>query len=188
MPLRYFRLSEDVQAGRWYLGDPQDAHGREVEDPWQFRAGRPLAPPDRLTVPIDEPGMALDFSTAGVGLTPIVHVRVASVFAELAPDDVQVIPVNIAGMPEQYVILVATKLILCIDEQASKVQFWREEDGLPEKVGQYYSVDHLRIDPARVGAAKMFRTAGWDLALIVSEDLKHALECIQATGMRFTEV
>lgn len=188
MTLRYFRLTEDVQAGAWYLGDPNDDQGQEVEDPWQFRAGRSLPAPGRLSVPIDEPGTVRDFSTAGVGLTPVVHVRVASVFAELAPADVQLIPVNIEGKPEQYVILVATKLIPCIDEQASMIQFWREEDGLPEKVGQYYSVDVLRIDPAKVGDAKVFRTAGWDLALIVSEDIKQGLERIHATGMRFTQV
>ncbi|MCY1032199.1 hypothetical protein OV207_12080 [Corallococcus sp. BB11-1] len=188
MPLRYFRLSEDVQAGSWYLGDPRDEQGQEVDDPWQFRAGRSLSVPVRLSIPIDEPGAALDFSTAGVGLTPVVHVRVASVFAELAPSDVQVIPVDIVGKPEQYVILVATKLVRCIDEQASTVQFWSEDDGLPEKVGQYYAVDHLRIDPTKVGATQVFRTEGWNLALIVSEDLKEALERIHATGVRFTEV
>ncbi|RYZ34230.1 MAG: hypothetical protein EOO71_39690 [Myxococcaceae bacterium] len=188
MPLRYFRLSEDVRAGSWYLGDPTDEQGQEVEDPWQFRAGRSLPASSRLTIPVDEPGVALEFSAADVGLSPVVHVRVASVFVELAPADVQVIPVTIAGKPEQYVILVATKLIRCIDEQMSTIQFWREEDGLPEKVRRYYAVDHLRIDPTKVGAAKVFRSEGWDLALIVSEDLKHALERIHATGVRFTEV
>jgi len=34
---------------------------------------------------------------------------------------VQLIPVDIQGYPDQYLILVATKLIRCIDEKASKV-------------------------------------------------------------------
>ncbi|WP_375758590.1 imm11 family protein [Corallococcus exercitus] len=188
MTLRYFELSEDVQAGTWYLGDPVDDQGQEVEDPWQFRAGRPVSISGRLTVPIDQQGRALDFSTAGVGLAPVVHVQVASVFAELAPEDVQFIPVRIKGMPDQYVILVATKCILCIDEQASAVQFWTAEDGLPEKVGSYYAVDDLHIDVKKVGTTKVFRTEGWKIALIVSEDIKHALERIRATGVRFTPV
>jgi hypothetical protein len=50
------------------------------------------------------------------------------------------------------------------------------EDGLPEKVGQYYAVDDLRIDPTKPGDTRMFRTEGWPLALIVSEDIKMALE------------
>ncbi|GMU10278.1 imm11 family protein [Corallococcus caeni] len=188
MPGRYFKLSEDVQDGTWYLGDPVDEQGQEVEDPWQFRAGRPVSVSGRLTVPIDQQGRALDFSTAGVGLTPVVHVQVASVFSELAPDDVQFVPVCIKGMPDPYVILVATKCIPCVDERASAVQFWTAEDGLPEKVGTYYAVDDLHIDVKKVGTAKVFRTEGWNIALIVSEDIKLALERIRATGVRFTPV
>ncbi|AEI62828.1 imm11 family protein [Corallococcus macrosporus] len=188
MPTRFFDLAENVQAGSWYLGDPEDERGQEVEDPWLFRAGRPLQVAGPLRIPVDESGQALDFSTAGVGVTPVVHVRVAELFTELAPNDVQFIPVHIQGHPDQYLILVATKLIRCIDDTASKVQRWRPEDGLPTKVGQYYAVDDLRIDPSKVGNAKVFRTEGWDIALIVSEDIKQALERVKATGVKFTPV
>ena len=68
------------------------------------------------------------------------------------------------------------------------MQFWKPEDGLPGKVGQYYAVDDLRIDPSKVGGAKMFRTEGWTMALIVSEDIKQALERMKATGVKFTRV
>ncbi|QDE95152.1 imm11 family protein [Myxococcus xanthus] len=188
MPTRFFDLAENVQAGNWYLGDPEDERGQEVEDPWLFRAGRSIQVAGPLKIPIDEPGKALDFSTAGVGVTPVVHVRVAELFTELAPNDVQLIPVHIQGYPDQYLILVATKLIRCIDDAASKVQRWKPEDGLPKKVGQYYAVDDMRIDPRKVGNTKVFRTEGWDIALIVSEDIKQALERVKATGVKFTPV
>jgi hypothetical protein len=83
---------------------------------------------------------------------------------------------------------VATRLIRCIDEQASKVQFWTPEDGVPEKVGQYWAVDDLHIDKAKVGNAKVFRPEGWEVALIVSGELKDAMEAMGATGTRFQEV
>ncbi|WP_021781137.1 imm11 family protein [Myxococcus hansupus] len=188
MPTRFFDLAENVQAGHWYLGDPEDEHGQEVEDPWIFRAGQPVQVKGPLRVPVDEPGRAKDFSTAGVGVTPVVHVKVAEVFQELAPHDVQFLPVHIKGHPDQYLILVATKRIRCIDDAASKVQHWRPEDGLPEKVGQYYAVDDMRIDVSKTGDAKVFRTEGWDIALIVSEDIKRALERIGVTGVKFTPV
>jgi hypothetical protein len=51
---------------------------------------------------------------------------------------VQLIPVNIQGHLDPYLILVATKLIRCIDDAASEeVLYWRPEDGRPEKVGQH---------------------------------------------------
>jgi hypothetical protein len=141
----------------------------------------------RLKILIEKKGKPLDFSETN-SRVPVVHVKVAHVFLELAPDDVQFIPVEIEGQPDQFLILVATRLIRCIDEAASKVQFWRPEDGLPEKVGQYYAVDHMRIDKTKPGNARVFRPEGWPGSLIVAEEIKDALERMGATGTKFEEV
>ncbi|MCY1043043.1 hypothetical protein OV208_17110 [Corallococcus sp. bb12-1] len=190
MARRYFRLSEDVYIpGRWYLGDPVDQDSKEVDDPWAFSAGKTVRIKDRLRFSLEEPGRPLDFSEAGVGMTPVVHLKVASVFAELSPDDIQLFAVDIDGQPEQFNMLVATRMIRCIDDKASReVRYFEPKHDQPEKVGQYMSVAGMRIDPSKVGAAKVFRTWGWSIALIVSEDLKDALERTGATGMHFTEV
>ncbi|QSQ12297.1 imm11 family protein [Myxococcus landrumensis] len=186
---RYFSLMEDVQAGHWYLTDPLDATGQEVEDIWQFARGHAIRLSSRLTFPISEPGRRLDFCMAGAGATPIVHVKVANILAEMAPDDVQLIPVDVEGCPEQYVLLVVTKLIRCIDDQATEeVLYWKPEDERPDKLGQYRSVYGMRIDPTQVGDAQVFRTWGWDIAIIVSEAIKKALERAGITGARFEEV
>ncbi|WP_426733627.1 imm11 family protein [Myxococcus faecalis] len=182
-------LRPDLRAGNWSLGDPLDETGQEVEDIWAFAEGRPIRPPGRLTFPIDEPGRALDFSTAGVGSAPIVHVRVATLIAERAPDDIQLFPVDIPGCPEQYVMLVVSKLVRCIDDTASEeILYWKPEDERPDKLGQYRSVYGIRVDPTKVGSARVFRTWGWEIALIVSEDIKVVLEHARITGAKFEEV
>ncbi|MCP3142615.1 hypothetical protein [Pyxidicoccus xibeiensis] len=189
MPKRYFELSADMSLpGRWSLGIPTDPRGREVADPWIFKKGQLIPNPGRLRIPIDVPGKAFDFTLAGLS-TPVVHIRVASLLTEIAASDVQILPVDIAGQPDQFCILVAAKLIRCINDAACKeVELWRPEDGRPEKVGQYRDVYGMRIDSAKVGAAKVFRPWGWAIALIVSEEIKSALERIGTTGMSFTEV
>lgn len=188
MTERYFELHEDVYApGRWQLKTPTDPQGREVAEPWRFDAGEPVQVEGRLRVPIGEVGRPLDYTLAGLNI-PVVHVKVASVFAELAPQDVQLIPVDIPERPDQYLILVATRRIRCIDEQASRIQRWTPEDGLPHKVGQYYAVDDLRIDKTKLGGAKLFRPEGWEGTLIVAEAIKEALERVGATGVKFEEV
>ncbi|HEX8438777.1 imm11 family protein [Archangium sp.] len=188
MPQHFFRLFDDVSApGRWHLDNPTDSQGREVEDCWQFTDGRSVRIEGRLKVPIEHEGRPLDFTQAGLAV-PVVHAKVASVFTEQAPDDVQLIPVDIEGQLDSYFILVATRLVRCIDEQVSRIQLWTEEDGVPEKVGQYASVRDLRIDPAKVGGAKVFRLDGWDVALIVSEDIKVALERVGTLGVKFERV
>jgi hypothetical protein len=187
MPQRFFRLSDDVHVRRrWHLKTPVDAEGHKVND-WDFKQGAPVSINGRLTIPIGVAGRPLDYSEAGVRI-PVVHIKVASLLTDLAPDDVQLLPVDIAGQPEQYLILVATRRIRCIDEKASRVQFWTPEDGAPHKVGTYWAVDDLHIDKAVVGSARVFRPEGWEVALIVSGDIKDALERMGATGTRFEEV
>ncbi len=190
MPMRYFDLHDDVHVpGRWELGVPVNQQGREIADPWMFRQGVPVHIEERLRVPLKATGKPLDFSLAGIGVTPVVSAKVASLFKSLVPDDVQLFPVDIDGQPDGFCILNVTRLVRCIDDAASEeVRYWKLEDGRPERVGQYRAVHGLRIDPAKVGNAKVFRTWGWSIVLVISEDLKAALERACASGVTFQDV
>ncbi|MDY7233255.1 imm11 family protein [Hyalangium rubrum] len=187
MAQRFFDLADDVYVPRrWHLDTPIDSQGRRVHD-WDFKRGTPVYVEGRLKIPIEIAGRPLDFTEAGIRI-PVVHVKVASMLSELAPNDVQLIPADIEGQPDQYVVLVATRLIRCIDEQASRILLWTHKDGEPDRVGQYRDVRDMRIDKANVGNAKVFRPEGWEVALIVSQEIKDALERMGATGTRFQEV
>jgi hypothetical protein len=189
MPKRYFDLANDAYLpGRWELGQPLDQNGHPLEDPWQFRVGEPARFEGQVQIPIKRLGTPLGFSHAAFSI-PVVHVRVASLLAELASNDVEIIPARIARQPDQFCILNATRLVRCIDNKASgEVRYWRPEDGRPEKTGQYRAVYGMRIDPSKVGEAQVFRTWGWTVALIVSEQIKEALEQLGTTGTKFKEV
>src|SRR5690349_18510223 len=101
MPKRFFELSDEVELPhRWDLDTPRDSHGQQVDD-WQFRRGAPSDIRERLRIPVEIAGKPLDFTEAGISI-PVVQVRVASIFAELAPEDVQLIPVDVEGQPDQY--------------------------------------------------------------------------------------
>jgi hypothetical protein len=187
MPQRFFELADDVNVPhRWHLAMPRNSQGFKVDDA-QFTDGTPVHLQERLRIPLEIAGKPLDFTEAGLRI-PVVHVRVASMFAELAPDDVQLIPVDVEGQPDQYLILVATRLIRCIDEQASRIQLWTHENGIPDMVGKYFSVRDMRIHKYKVGSARVFRCEGWEGPLIVSGEIKDALERMSATGTRFEEV
>ncbi|MFL5350785.1 MAG: imm11 family protein [Hyalangium sp.] len=190
MPVRYFDLFDDVSIPeRWELGDPVDQSGQEVGNPWMFRKGVPVHVDGRLKVPIDRQGKPLDFSLAGVGVTPVVHAKVATLLAKLAPDDVQFVPVDVEDRTDEFFILNVTRVVKCIDDKASaEVQYWKPEDGRSEKTGNYRAVHGLRIDPSKAGGAKVFRPWGWLVVLLVSDEIKGALERIGATGTKFKEV
>ena len=101
----------------------------------------------------------------------------------------QLLPVEVEDCDERYFILVATKLVRCIDERAcAEARRYTPEDGPPERVGHYRAVRGLRVDPEKTDGARVFRTWGWPVSLIVSEGIKEALEHTGATGVRFAEV
>lgn len=65
---------------------------------------------------------------------------------------------------------------------------WTEKDNYPEMLGNYKMISTIRIDPARTDGHHLFRIARWPLALLVSEDLKRALEGIPSLGVVFESV
>ena len=189
MPLRYFQLIDAPLPGAWELGDPTDSRGQEMKNPWRFIQGEPLQADAPLKIPLSCPGTPLDFTLAGVGVAPVIHAKGAVLFAQLAPEDVQLVAVQVASRPEPYFLVNATRIIRCIDDQASaQVQHWKAEDGLPQKTGMYRDVHGMRIDLTPVGQTQVFRTWGWTSALIVSEAVKEAFERAGLTGLAFREV
>jgi hypothetical protein len=189
--MRYFDLFQDLYIpGIWYLDTPVDGNGQAIGT-WVFTDGQPVSVTEPLRVALDRPGKPLDYSLADAGAVPVVTPRVASVLQALAPGDIQTFPIQVEGQPEPYVLVNVTRLLKCIDHQASEyVEIWvpEDENDQPERAGEYRNVRGLRVDKSRVGDVKIFRTWGWNVALIVSEDIKDALEGIGATGLRFTEV
>lgn len=189
--VRYYDLHDDFRLpGRCELSDPFSVGRRQkVDSVWLFTSGTPVRRLGRLRLVARPPGTPLDFSLAGAGLTPVVSARAAAIFRELAPRDVQLLPVEVEECPEPYFILVATRLVRCIDDRAcAEVRHYTSEDGLPERVGQYRTVRGLRIDPGKTGGARVFRSWGWPVSLIVSEGIKEALEHAGVTGARFAPV
>ncbi|QSQ12362.1 hypothetical protein [Myxococcus landrumensis] len=115
MPTRYFKLTEVAQAGTWSLGPLLDGQGQELEPTTQFTSGHPVASPALLKLRVRAQGRRRDFNLAGDSRTPVVHIRMATHFAEFAPEDVQLLPVRIKGCSDEYSVLVATRLVEGID-------------------------------------------------------------------------
>ncbi|WP_342745466.1 imm11 family protein [Cystobacter ferrugineus] len=189
--MRYYRIDDDKYIpGRWYLRMPRtDEAGRgEMFDVWRFSEGRFLTIEHPIRMRLMPAGTALEFSHA-FGI-PIVHHRVVALFERLGLQrEVQFIPVEIEGQSEPFFILNVLQIIRCIDDgRCDEVFYWRPEDGEPDRVGHYKNVRGLKVDPARVGDANIFRPWGWTVVLIVSERVKLAMDEEGITGTDFTEV
>jgi hypothetical protein len=189
MVQRYFELTEDMSSpDRWLLGEPLDEQGQEIRTR-QFMSGESTHFAGCLHVPIYHPGASLDFTRVDPGAIPVVTDKVARVLTELAPTDIQFFPVKVESKAEPYFLVNVARLVKCIDDNAcAEVSYWTPEDGRPDKVGQYRAMYGMRIDPSKVGDAKVFRPWGYRVALLVAEEVKDALERTGASGLEFTEV
>lgn len=185
---RYFELTDDMDfPQRWHLRTPVTEHGGKV-DPWLFFDGQRLELQGQIRFPVKPAGYPFDFTLASFSI-PVVNRRGVEVFERLGLQEVQFLPAQVEGYAEPSFILNTLRVIRCIDDaRCGEARHWMPEDGQPEKVGQYHVVSGLRIDPTKVGTTHIFRTWGWTVALIVSEELKQALEQAGLTGPVFTEV
>jgi hypothetical protein len=187
---RYFRLCQNMRVpGRWVLRETDlDERGQKLE-PWLFDRGELVTVEAAPMLVTSLPGNPLDYSETGLN-TPVVSSRVVSLLERLSvQDEVQIIQARVEGYSEPYFILNTLKTIRCIDDtRCEEVVYWSPEDNRPDKLGQYQNVVGMKIDPARVEGANIFRPWGWTVTLIVSERLKDAMDAEGITGTKFTEV
>jgi hypothetical protein len=182
---RFFELMDDRSScPRWHLGTPLDEQGQEL-NPWQFGKGKRLELGCVPLFPLDVPGPPLDFCWAAFAIL-VVNARFVRLFERLGIPDVQFLPARVEGHPEPHFILNVLRVIRCIDDaRCDEVQYWKPEDNRPEKLGEYRAVYGLKVDAAKIGGAPIFRPWGWRVALLVSQELKEAMEREGLTGPRF---
>jgi hypothetical protein len=185
----HFYWIDRADVPQWLIATPVPASGGEFDEPWMFGEGRVLQDPGPIKAQIDHPGERRTFVFTGIERVPIVSEAVANVFRVLAPDDVQLFPVTVEGESERHFVVNAVKTIDCIDEaNCREVQHYTEEDPFPEYAGQYRWIYGLRIDPAETEGAQVFRLKKFKTALIVSEEVKNALERVDSLGVDFERV
>ncbi len=185
--MRYFRLIDDMSMRmrrRWHVGDIFLPDGTEP----RLRAGLPLDDTRPLHATVTHAGYVLDFCHTSFAV-PIATKAVADVIHSIAGTDVQCIPVTISGQSGMLV-LNAIRLIRCVDESRSEFQKFTVDDEVrPDLAGQYRYISNLVLDRHAIPPdAHFFRVKDWEVALIVSETVKDAMQRVGCYGAEFTEL
>ncbi|HEY0154080.1 MAG TPA: hypothetical protein VGB92_18850 [Longimicrobium sp.] len=178
--MRYYELQDDVTIpNRWFVREPVAGGAPPVRGN-EFLRGTVIQHSGQFFAGLRRPGEPLDFTFADFGV-PIVRRDIAERLGSLAEGDLQRIPVEIGGQSGAYDIINVVAVADCLNKKRSKITYWTEADGLPEKVGKCFSVIDPVIDPVRVGAHDVFRIAGWVPPIVVSERVAQVLS--GATGV-----
>lgn len=181
--MRYFELTDDVHVPtRWHLGEVVDGEARAP----RLHAGLRF-PGGTLHVGISRPGMPLDFSLTSFAV-PIARVSLADAFEQVAGADVQRLPVMVDGATG-FEVLNVVRVVRCLDESRSQFLKWTERDHRADLAGQYRMVTRLKVvGPEIPVGVHAFRIEAWPIALVVSEQLKAAMEHAGCLGAKFEEV
>jgi hypothetical protein len=171
---------------QWFLDDPVAVDGKEI-DPRDFTCSTAFAGSSPAALSIANPGRELAFNLGAFDM-PIVSTRVADIFRSICTEDVELFSVEISGARESYLILNVLKMFKCLDEPRSEFIKWQPGDHRPDLIGKYHSVWKVRIDAAQAEDAHIFRIEGWKIELIVSKELKQALETVPQLGIIFEHV
>ncbi|MBV9122984.1 MAG: hypothetical protein JO112_06490 [Planctomycetes bacterium] len=201
MSRTYFEVTHDFpETGRWYLNGLFDRSKRKI-DSRIFRYGLPIeaGPPLRLPsqadgsmAEVDGPlafsirrnGEPLDFTLADFDV-PVATKRISELLSAIANKDIQKFPVWVESRTEPYEIINVRSRVACIDRQRSKIEWWREVDRRPDKLGKPRTITKLVIDATLVGEQHLFRPEGWEVVLIVSDMVKGVLEDAGVSGLKF---
>lgn len=185
--MRFYTILDDIDyPNRWFLRAPVNQNGAEV-DPRLFTEGTRVAVAEPLVIRVRSAGHPLDFTLADFDM-PVVRRAIGEILSQVAPTDIQRIPLAVEGHEGDYEILNVVTRRQALDESRSVITRWTEQDGRPEKVGQYFLVNRLKVDPQRTEGAAIFRLAGWEIAIVVSDEVRRALLAQEATGVKFREV
>jgi hypothetical protein len=171
---RYFELDGDRTTDqRWYLTDPEGP-GNEWLGTALTRVQRYLGPAP-LYCQVHHQGPPLEL-TMTLGNVPVVNERAAEIITKHAGDEVQLIPVEVAGAPSRlWAVNVLTEADCVDDRRSGQVVRHTAEDGRPDKIDQYSLIVELMIDPARAGGHAILRPWGWRVTVLVSEAIANDL-------------
>jgi uncharacterized protein DUF1629 len=182
--MKYYKLLDNIYyPQRWYLGDivPDD-------DNWKFIYGHridetTLSPNLEVEVYVD--GRSMDYTKTEAYGVPVVSERLMKALSFI--DTLQFIPVIIKNV--KYYVMVVCSLVDCVDESRSDFDRYEENNLVrPDKAGEYKCFYKLKIDAQRVGLNKIFRLKGYDIVIIVSEEIKHLIESASSSDAKFIEV
>ena len=163
----------------WFLGSLSDHAGHAVSASL-FTAGQVVPDLGPLRLGVRQLGHARDLTYAAFGL-PVARRFVAAQLAAIAGDDIQRVPVQVAGSAEEFDILNVTTQLTALDEE-------RTIGGRHERGSGWLYIVTPAVDVKRTAGHKMFRLAEFSPIIVVGEAVKSAVEQQGWSGFAFVEL
>lgn len=179
----FFKITMDDE-NRWHLQILDSFADGSAVDIWAYRC-KTLPNPKPVPVRIQIEGTQVDFNPT-VFSAIVASRRMAEAIEAIAPNDIQRIPALVEGGQGDWEVVNILPCIDCIDSERSLIQYYPTNH--PTKAGKPRGIIRLVIDPSRVDGHHVFHPKDWEVAVIVSDVVKDALERISASGIEYIPV
>ena len=165
---------------------------------WDLMTGKYINDWDKNTTATYEEEVEYTDYPFTTGLLPVYSTRLKALMDNLGIEWIQYLPLtvkkhNLSKEIEGYFIANYLKVIDCLNRERSSYQVWTKENLLfwekrEYMLGTFRDVKKIVLDTNKINNAKIFRLWGWELAVIIREDLKREIEKAKITGCVFTPV
>jgi hypothetical protein len=156
----------------------------QPSDVWQYHHCVRIDDPRPVPFKVILPGVPLDYTDTTFGAV-VLSERLAGVFANIAGDDIQLLPADVEGVEGegQWKVMNVLANPDCIDLSRSRHSINSPDHRFhPNLPGGFTA---FVIDPARAGGHHILRPKLWEVAVVVSERIKDEMEKMEALGAEF---
>lgn len=197
--MQYFRWSQNGYASQpetiiWHL-ERIDLIGY---DHWSLRLGKYIEDWDENTTAFYSTETDhTDFPFAAHDI-PIYSPRLSALMKILGESSIQYLPIKIENNTNNHIVhgyCIANYLsvIDCLDRDRSNYQLWTEDNLLywedrPWMLGTFRDVKKAVLDTSKIGDNQIFRLQGWEVMVVISQDIKEKIAKEKITGCVFTEI
>jgi len=180
--VHFYSLNDDINfPDRWYLGDVINV------DNWSLL--KFVDTNKTYQVKIYQLGQQMDFSQNEAYGVCIVSEKFKQALAGIPDVNFAKAEVVDSEVDTEYYIMSVPSVVKCIDEERSEFQKFEVNDPVrPDKAGEYRGFFKMVVNRQACESNSVFRVAGFDIEIIVSSEIKKALEKENVTGLKFKQV
>ncbi len=180
--MKFYRLTRSA-APSWHLR--LVIRNSESSDVWSYSSGHPIRSPRNGTFE-SEDHPPVDYTQTAYGIS-VISSTMANALAPLAAAEWQLIPVTVIGYEDrEWFIVNAINALDCIDYQRSHLRM--DDSGTLDHARRIEAVYKLVIDPSKAAGHHYFRLAEWNIAEVVSSQLRDEILRHNLTGVDFSPV
>jgi hypothetical protein len=176
----FYEFFPETDESSWHLDEFVDADGAPVETTL-FTASRRVTVNGPMRCTISHAGRATDL-TFGPFFVPVVCRALSRQLAALAPRDLELIPLVVAGSTEAFDIINVLPRLHALDEGRTVGGRWPDDS---PKASEWLYVAHAALKPSVVADHSVFRVHGPLASFFCSEHVRDVLQPQEWTGFVF---